>query len=341
MHAYKPDNGLMGLLNRFTLHITGFNNRNKNSESTPYGRDQGFKTSKGLEALFIDFNLFNLRPIIKNKDLMLMMLTFYKTLFGIKKAKKDNQKEFIRGRNKLTQAEKIFWEDVKNKATSLGIGTVGFAPVDEKLIFARDHVGNIEGLYPNGIVLGMEMDFERINKAPGHEAAMEAMKIYAELGTATNKLADFIRSRGHRAIACHPLGGPILFPAMAVRANMGSFGRHGLLISKKYGPRLRLSLIATTASPLPEKPQKPNEIEEFCKKCGNCIRSCPVGAIREVPLKNEVFGIATCVDSEKCMPYFYEHDGCSVCIKACPFHRKGYEQIMRKHHENMTAKSLS
>ncbi len=39
-----------------------------------------------------------------------------------------------------------------------------------------------------------------------------------------------------------------------------------------------------------------------------------MGAIREVPLIKEAFGIATCVDANKCMPYFYEHDGCSVCI---------------------------
>ncbi|MFH2063943.1 MAG: 4Fe-4S dicluster domain-containing protein [Pseudomonadota bacterium] len=285
-------------------------------------------TSKGLEALHIDFNQFNMRPLIKNKIVLSSMHTFNKTLLSIQKVKKDYKKELVQGRIEQTRADEKFWYAVNDKAASLGIGTVGFAPVDENVMFVRDHVGNIEGLYPNGIVLGMEMDFERINKAPEPEAGVEAMEIYMKLGTATNILADFIRSQGHRAIACHPLGGPILFPVMAVRANMGVLGRHGLLITKEYGPRLRLSMIATTASPLPENAQSSTRIEEFCKKCGKCIRSCPVGAIREVPLQNKVFAVASCVDYKKCMPYFYEHDGCSVCIKACPFNQKGYERII-------------
>lgn len=329
MHAYKPDNGLLGLMNRFTLFMAGLNGQDKNGTSKISGKTAGLKTSKGLEALYIDFNLFNMRPLMKNRTLLSTMHSFNKTLLGIRRARKDYQKELIRGCTEITPAETTFWDNVKKEAATLDIGMVGFAPIDENLMFVRDHVGYIEGLYPNGIILGMEMDFERINKAPGPDAGIEAIKIYEKLGNATNKLADVIRSFGHRAIACHPVGGPVLLPVMAEKANMGSPGRHGLLITKEYGPRLRLSLIATTASPLPENPQKPAGIEDFCKTCGNCVKSCPVGAIRDVPLKNEQFGIASCVDSEKCMPYFYEHDGCSVCIKACPFHRKGYERIMR------------
>ena len=40
-----------------------------------------------------------------------------------------------------------------------------------------------------------------------------------------------------REIACHPMGGPILFLVMAAKANMSSLGRHVLLITKEYGPR--------------------------------------------------------------------------------------------------------
>ncbi len=327
IQTYKPDNGLMGPINRFMFFISGFNSREKNDHSTTSEKILDLKTSKGLEALHIDFNLFNMRPIIKNKSVLSMIQIFAQTVLSIKKAKKDYRKEIAQGRNALTQADPAFWAAVKKEAAALGIGIVGFAPVDENVIFVRDHVGNIEGLYPNGIILGMEMDFEKIDKAPEPEAGLEAMKIYSKLGTATNRLTDFIRSHGHRAIACHPLGEAILFPAMAARANMGSLGRNGLFITKEYGPRLRLSMIATTASPLPEKPRKPTEMEEFCKKCGKCVKSCPVGAIREVPLKKGGFDIASCIDSAKCMPYFYEYDGCSICIKACPFHRKGYERI--------------
>jgi hypothetical protein len=68
-------------------------------------------------------------------------------------------------------------------------------------MFEEDHVGGIEVLYENAIVLGMEMDYEAIDAAPEPPAGVESLNIYAELGEATNKLTNFIRSKGYRAIA--------------------------------------------------------------------------------------------------------------------------------------------
>jgi epoxyqueuosine reductase QueG len=283
------------------------------------------KRSKGLKAKFIDNTKFKIVSFQGNlaEDASKIIPKMFK---GIQKARRDYKEEI----KDLPQGTKVapeeLWDEIIQMTESLGIDLIGFAPIDENLIFENDYVGGIELLYENGIVLGMEMDYDAINTAPNPPAGLESLRIYAELGEATNKLADFIRSKGYRAIACHPLGGPILYPAMAVKANIGKIGSQGLLITKKFGPRQRLSLISINAGPLPENIHEEFEISKFCEKCKRCINFCPVNAILDKPIVNEN-GTITRIDSEKCFEYFYEKTGCSVCIEKCPFHKVGYQVL--------------
>ncbi|MHA1931035.1 MAG: 4Fe-4S dicluster domain-containing protein [Promethearchaeota archaeon] len=281
------------------------------------------KKSKGLRTNYIDqakFDVSSFTGILAEN----MSKIIPKMFKGIQKARRDYKEEMKTPPTEIQDAPPEFWGEIIEKSKSLGIDLIGFAPIDEDLIFEEDYVGGIEYLYENGIVLGMEMDYEAINWAPDPPAGLESLRIYAELGEATNKLADFIRSKGYRAIACHPLGGPILYPAMAVKANMGKIGRQGLLITKKFGPRQRLSLISVNAGPLPESQEEEFEISKYCEKCRRCINFCPVEAILEEPVVNEN-GTITRIDSDKCFEYFYKTTGCSVCIEKCPFHKTGYK----------------
>lgn len=287
------------------------------------------KKTKGLEQNYIDAMKY---AMVFQNDLeasKILIKHATKMNKGGREAKKIHIKEVKSPSDELKPAPAEFWDEVIEKANSLGIGLIGFALVDENLIFKEDKINKIKdtSLYDNAIVLGMEMDFDAINTAPELIAGLEAMRIYAELGDATNKLAEFVRSKGYTAIACHPLGGPILYPPMAVKANLGEMGRNGLLITKKYGPRQRLSLISTNASPLPKQNPIDFKIVEYCKKCGICIKKCPVEAILEEPITNENGNISR-IDSNKCFPYFYEKSGCSVCIKICPFHKFGYDKVI-------------
>ena len=284
--------------------------------------------SKGLKTKFIDNTKFKISSfkgdLAKNASKIIP-----KMFKGIQKARRDYKNEIKDLPQEIKTAPEELWDEIIQMAKSLGIDLIGFAPIDENLIFENDYVGGIELLYENGIVLGMEMDYDAINTAPNPPAGLESLRIYAELGEATNKLTDFVRSKGYRAIACHPLGGPILYPAMAVKANMGKIGSQGLLITKKFGPRQRLSLISINAGPLPENKHEEFEISKFCEKCRRCINFCPVNAILDEPVVNEN-GTITRIDSEKCFEYFYETTGCSVCIEKCPFHKIGYQVLFYK-----------
>jgi len=283
------------------------------------------KKSKGLKGKFIDNTKFKISSFQEYlaEDASKIIPKMFK---GIQKARRDYKNEIKDLPQEIKTAPEELWDEIIRRAKSLGIDLIGFAPIDENLIFENDYVGGIELLYENGIVLGMEMDYDAINTAPNPPAGLESLRIYAELGEATNKLVDFIRSKGYRAIACHPLGGPILYPAMAVKANMGKIGSQGLLITKNFGPRQRLSLISINAEPLPENKHEEFDISKFCEKCRRCINFCPVNAILDEPIINEN-GTITRIDSEKCFEYFYETTGCSVCIEKCPFHKVGYQVL--------------
>ena len=283
------------------------------------------KKSKGLKSRLIEMNKFdivNIEGPLSDK----MKKIVPKVFKTIRKAISGYKREIAELPEEVQIAPKEFWEEVEEQAKNLGIDPIGFAPIDENLIFEEDHVGGIEVLYQNAIVLGMEMDYDAIETAPEFPAGVESMNIYAELGEATNKLTNFIRSKGYRAIACHPLGGPILYPAMAVKAGLGQIGRQGLLITKKFGPRQRLSVISVNISPLPERSEIEFEIEAYCQKCKRCALMCPVEAIYDEPINKEN-GTVTRIDGEKCIKYFYETTGCSVCIKECPFHKIGYKAM--------------
>jgi epoxyqueuosine reductase len=67
-------------------------------------------------------------------------------------------------------------------------------------------------------------------------------------------------------------------------------------------------------------------VEEYCARCGICIRDCPAGAIMPEPERHEN-GRITCVINERCFPYFSDYYGCSVCIAVCPFNITPYETL--------------
>jgi len=60
-------------------------------------------------------------------------------------------------------------------------------------------------------------------------------------------------------------------------AGLGWQGKSLLIINPKYEPRVRY---ATFLTDLPLTPDEP--IENKCGKCKQCIKACPVGAIKNL-----------------------------------------------------------
>jgi epoxyqueuosine reductase QueG len=106
------------------------------------------------------------------------------------------------------------------------------------------------------------------------------------------------------------LMGVLSLKHMAVKAGMGVFGRNSLLITPKFGPRMRLSAILTNAELQSDTPLE----VEFCDKCSKiCIAACPIKAIKPSK-KDEYYEI----NKFACNTYLQTVPACAICLKVCP-----------------------
>lgn len=201
---------------------------------------------------------------------------------------------------------------------------VGFTDV------LADHVyTNGELQYPHAIMFGLPMRYEETNAAPKPKAGEEVTRNYMELGGLSLALGAWLREQGYFAQVHHPRGNSdmnceALFIPHAIAAGFGELGRHGSMISREFGPRIRLAMI-TTDAPIPKEAIKDNGVDEFCTWCTKCLVACPVDAIpaeRTTLRGSERF----IVDTTKCLPYFAETDGCGICIAVCPYNKQDEER---------------
>ena len=215
-----------------------------------------------------------------------------------------------------------FFPELETHARSLGIGSLGCTKVPRQWIFRNKAV-----LHDNAIVLVMEMDKERMDKAPSPDTGLMVHETYDMLGRAANRLAEYLRGQGYSAHAGHPLGGLALYPALAGLAGLGWRGANGILIAPDFGPRHRLAAVFTSIENLPHSGDNPHEwVADFCAECQICLDRCPVDAILEEPVVH-AGGRVSCIDNDKCFPYFAANHGCSICIKVCPFSNRDYNSI--------------
>jgi epoxyqueuosine reductase QueG len=113
---------------------------------------------------------------------------------------------------------------------------------------------------------------------------------------------------------------------VATRAGLGWIGRSALLVTREYGPALRISSILTDA---PLDAAKPVD-ESSCGDCGECIRHCPAGALVggkwQLGLSRErLVDVGACSQTAKrlCRERFgIEATICGKCIEVCPFTRR-------------------
>ena len=97
----------------------------------------------------------------------------------------------------------------------------------------------------------------------------------------------------------------------AIRAGLGWIGRNNLLVSPKYGSKIRLATILTD---VPLEADKP--VEQDCGECKKCIDICPVSAIKD---SHKDWNKAACFEKLK---YFAKVHNvgqyiCGLCVKVC------------------------
>ena len=120
-------------------------------------------------------------------------------------------------------------------------------------------------------------------------------------------------------------------------AGLGWQGKSLLLVTPRYGPRIRLVTVLTNA---PLKIDGP--IKNRCGKCTMCQEACPVGAIKGVSTqehytrRSEALYFSRCV--EKLVGEFSRLPNvgapiCGICIKACPFGQRSSKERQEQDNE--------
>ena len=140
--------------------------------------------------------------------------------------------------------------------------------------------------------------------------------INGRLTNAIHGLARIFKEKGYRTLPM-PTVGPtdqrflkalFSYKDAAELAGLGSVGRHTMLITPEYGPRVKLACLLTEA-PLESTPRVQ---KNYCIKCNACIKACPSQAL-QIPKKGQAYAM----NPYACRTYRVAGLTCSICVKAC------------------------
>lgn len=118
------------------------------------------------------------------------------------------------------------------------------------------------------------------------------------------------------------LTAPFSFKFAAVNAELGWIGKNDVVITKKYGPRVRLSAILINEQFAYGNKILSSNCPESCRKC---VDACPHKALHDVQWninssRSEIIDYRLC--NEKRSLYIKTHgrkNACGLCMVACPF----------------------
>lgn len=180
----------------------------------------------------------------------------------------------------------------------------------------------------NALVFAVEMDREKISRAPRPKEAKEVVRGYIRVVVIGLVLSYFLRELGYQA-RCHTEGeSELILPAAARAAGLGEMGRLGLLLTENYGPMIRLGAV-TTDFPLvslnEDVPVKATGLIDLCSDCYLCARHCPGKAISREPvfqnssrLEKQIVPWKT--NQESCFSIWNKFGtDCGICLAVCPY----------------------
>jgi reductive dehalogenase len=106
---------------------------------------------------------------------------------------------------------------------------------------------------------------------------------------------------------------------VAADAGLGELGRIGLLITRPYGPRVRLSVVTTDLPLVPDRPRTFG-VQHFCRICMKCAEVCPSGSIDRGEKSLQAGTEKWQSRQDGCYHYWrIQGSDCSLCVRACPF----------------------
>lgn len=246
---------------------------------------------------------------------------------------------------------------VKKAAKLYGADLVGIAPFEERWLYNTEvylpksfYTGeplfdlvnpfrpvNL-GFKPKSvIVLAYEMDYEAYKTQPSAIGGAATTMGYTRMLENSLRVSSFLRELGYHA---HHAGNDTgLSIPIAIQAGLGEGSRMGLLITKEFGPRVRIAKVYTDLELEFDKP-KSFGVKEFCQVCQKCSDACPSGALSKVSKttdpENKPRNSSNSIgvdkwynDGVKCLHFWGEtRVECATCVSVCP-----YNKIEEWHHK--------
>jgi epoxyqueuosine reductase len=224
----------------------------------------------------------------------------------------------------MSQRKKVNLKDFIIKILHGKVDIYGFAYLGDipdskfqKLQYAVSIALKLESSIVDSILSGPNQAYcdeyndvnDRLDRIASHLEKEIRKKGYHALSIPASKRTDIVNIKGE-------------FPhkTAATRAGLGWIGRNCLLITRDFGPRIRLSTILTD---IPLEGTVPVE-KDYCGACARCIDACPAEALiggkwYSGLAREKLIDVFKC-DRWKKENYFEFCEGyvCGICMAVCP-----------------------
>jgi epoxyqueuosine reductase len=178
---------------------------------------------------------------------------------------------------------------------------------------------------------------DSIQKGPNQAYADEYARMNNHINELSTALVAEIKARGFQSkpLAASVRSDPVNikgdFPhkTAATRAGLGWIGRHCQLITRPFGPWVRLGTVFSDI----ELPYGPPIEKNFCGSCMSCVEACPAKALKGGKwypglAREKILDVQAC-DLWKKKHYFQYRKGhiCGICSAVCPYGQKVLKKI--------------
>jgi len=171
-------------------------------------------------------------------------------------------------------------EEVKRFAKSRRADLVSIASIERLAKAPKDHKPQEYLPSAEAIVsIALRLNYASIENLPKsrREYTLNYHIVNRRLGDIAYEISRFLEDHNYEAIPFvvgsdqKTLFGDISHKHVAFAAGLGEFGMNNLLLTPKYGPRVRFASVLTNA------PLNPDSLFEgsLCDECG--IKACPIG----------------------------------------------------------------
>lgn len=157
----------------------------------------------------------------------------------------------------------------------------------EDLAGNREEIGKILPGARSVIVVAAPHSRSAIESADVQAAQYDAIHTYGEAARASHAVARRLEREGHRAVAVpafipidmapprHGMVGAVDWREAGARAGIGGYGESGLLVTREFGPAVRVGGVLTDAEIPPGLPLA----DTPCGHCNRCLEACPTAAL--------------------------------------------------------------